>query len=70
MNTELHFDATGMIGGCTPRRGGYRPNAGRKPSPTKKRPITLYVNEKLLTGSGKDNLRNHFYNSLNNYNEQ
>ena len=70
MNTELHFDASGCIGDYTPRRGGQRPNAGRKPSATKKRPITLYVNEKLLTGDGKENLRNHFYQSLNQYNEQ
>ena len=64
MNTENTFDASGMIGAYFPRRGGQRPNSGRKPSETRKRPITLYVNEKLLTGDGKENLRNHFYQSL------
>jgi len=68
MNQEHTFDASGMIGAVFPQRGGQRANAGRKPSATKKRPITLYVNEKLLTGDGKENLRNHFYQSLNQYN--
>lgn len=70
MNTEHTFDASGTIGFYPSNRGGQRPNAGRKPSETKKRPITLYVNEQLLTGDGKENLRNHFYQSLNQYNEQ
>jgi hypothetical protein len=55
----------------TNNRGGHRPNAGRKPSGTRKQPLTLYINENLMTGDGKNNLRNYIYETLKSYkNEQ
>jgi hypothetical protein len=72
MNQEQAFDASGMTGIMrTNNRGGHRANAGRKPSGTRKQPLTLYIDESLMVGAGKNNLRNHIYEILKSFkNEQ
>lgn len=68
MNQEQSFDCTGIIGVTqTNNRGGHRANAGRKPSGTRKKPLTLYIDESLLVGTGKVNLRNFIYETLKSY---
>ena len=52
-------------------RGGHRANAGRKPSGTRKQPLTLYIDESFMVRAGKNNLRNFIYETLKSYkNEQ
>ena len=61
--SEQQFDASGCISIQREKRGGYRVNAGRKPSLTRKKPLTIYIDEKLVE-NGKENLRDFIYHSI------
>lgn len=64
MNPEQPFDATGMIGAYSPKRGGNRPNSGRKPSEIKKKPFTLYLDQRMIAGDNRIKLRNILYHYI------
>ena len=48
----------------TKQKGGARANAGRKPNPNKKLPITIYTEKWLVEKIGGQELRNNIYNHL------
>jgi hypothetical protein len=64
MNQEQQFDASGATFIMKSSRGGNRPNAGRKPSGIKKKPITLYLDERMIAGDNRIQLRNILYDYI------
>lgn len=63
MNQEQQFDASGTTF-IKSSRGGNRPNAGRKPSGIKKKPITLYLDQRMIAGDNRIKLRNILYDYI------
>jgi hypothetical protein len=64
MNNELHFDASGCTSFPITKRGGYRSNSGRKPSEIKKKPFTMYLDQRMIAGDNRIKLRNILYDYI------